>query len=117
MSPAAPHPSLSRREMAIEQRNLHVYLPLNEEDALTSRADRSPSPSLISGRGSCERVGVMGCPRCPTGRFLHTPSREVPLRNAQLDPAPGLHGQPVPFVGRGAVGAGSNCAFRRGTSL
>src|SRR5258708_37614079 len=38
-------PSLSRRERAIEQRNLHVDLPLNEEDALTSRADPSPPPS------------------------------------------------------------------------
>src|SRR5258708_36451584 len=46
-------PSLSRRERAIERRNLHVYLPLNEEDALTSHTDRSPSPSgTPSGRGS-----------------------------------------------------------------
>src|SRR5258708_30593991 len=47
-------PSLSRRERAIERCNLHVYLPLNEEDALTSHADRSPSPSGLpraEGRG------------------------------------------------------------------
>jgi hypothetical protein len=42
-------PQDEARERAIERRNLHVYLPVNEEDALTSHADRSPSPS---GRGS-----------------------------------------------------------------
>jgi hypothetical protein len=33
MSPQPLPPTLSRRERAIERRNLHVYLPLNEEDA------------------------------------------------------------------------------------
>src|SRR5258708_22156468 len=68
MSPAAPHPIRPRRERAIERRNSHVYLPLNEEDALTSHADRSPSPSR-------ERVGVRGLPAMSNRSISSQPIR------------------------------------------
>src|SRR5260370_16631907 len=96
MSPQPLTPTLSRRERAIERRNLHVYLPLNEEDALTSHADRSPLPRGIRTNLTRSRATLAGSRPRPDRMPVRPPvvnplpPREARLRDPLSPPPPSV---------------------------